>query len=152
MASETFARGDFLAKNSTPVIDSSLDLCPNNVGGHIVALPFILVIDATSAAGTKMKFAGSTNTYAIPFKGGSVVGLAASAHTAFGASRHATFTVYNGTTSTGFAVNLTGTDQVTSAAQAKDTDTFSAGAKLNVLCEHASATTYTCAAIVYIEQ
>ena len=173
-----YARGDYSGKRGTQVITDSLTftgtggvdvsnggdiksgttsmmnstgLVTENVDGMVVALPFILTIDATSATGTKMKFAGSTNTYAVPYKSGSVVGLGVSAHTAFGASRHATFTVYNGTTTTGFAANLTATDQVTKVSQNKDTDAFSAGAKLNVLCEHASMTTYTCAAVVYIE-
>lgn len=152
MATETWARSGFLAKKGTPVIDGGPDLCPNNVGGHIVALPFTLVADATSAAGTKMKYVGSTNTYACPFKPGSVIGLGISAHTALGSARHATFTVYAGATSTGFSANLTATKQTTYVAQAKDTDAFVAGKKLSVLCEYASNTTYTYTATLYIEQ
>lgn len=151
MASETFARTAFLAKRSTPVIDGNLDICSNNIGGHIVALPFTLVADATSAAGTKMKFVGSTNTYAVAFKSGSVVGIGVAAQTALGASRHATFTVYVGATSTGFAATIPASGQSSYTAQAKDTDTFAAGKKISVLCEHASNTTYTYSAIAYVE-
>lgn len=151
MATETFSRDAFFAKRGTMVVDSGPDICPNNVGGHIVALPFTLVCDATNA-GTKMKYAGSTNVYAVPFKPGSVIGIGVSANTALGASRHATFTVYAGATSTGFSATIPASGQSTYAAQAKDTDTFTVGKKLSIMAIWASNTTYTYVATVYIEQ
>jgi hypothetical protein len=147
---ETFARGDKLVDRGTPLIDASRDLCPGNVGGHIVGFPFFLVIDATSAAGTQMKYNGTTGAYAIPYKAGSVVGISACASTALG-TQACTFTVYNGTTTTGFACNLVTSGQVTSASQNKDLDTFAAGDKINVLCEHTSATTDSMSVTVFVE-
>jgi hypothetical protein len=136
-------------KGGTNVLSSS-GLITENCDGQIVALPFFLVIDATSAAGTQMKYNGTTGAYAIPYKAGSIVGLSACASTALG-TQACTFTVYNGTTTTGFACNLVTSGQVTKVAQDKDTDTFAAGAKLNVILEHTSATTDSMSATVFIE-
>lgn len=151
MATESFTRAGFFSKRGTQIIDAGPDLCPNNVGGQIVALPFTLVCDATSAAGTKMKYAGSTNVYAVAFKPGSVIGIGVGSNTALGASRHATCTVYVGATSTGFGTTLPASNQFKYAAQAKDTDAFAAGKNISVLCEYASMTTYTVVATVYVE-
>ena len=148
---ETLVRGDLLANRGVPLIDDTNDLCPGNVGGQIVPFSFKLVCDATSAAGTKMKFIGSTNVYCIPYKPGSVVGISGWAHTALGASRHATFTVYKGATATTMTGTLLASTQYITASKVKDAVTFAAGKKLSVLCEHASNTTYTMAATIFVE-
>lgn len=141
-------------KNGTTTVLNSTTLnnieLGANVDGQLVALPFAKVLDATGTV-TMMGFSASTSTYAVAPRAGSVVGLSVSAHTAHGASRHATFTVYVGTTSTGFAATIPASAQTTVVSQVKDTDAFAAGKKLNIKVAHASLTTYTYGAVLLVE-
>lgn len=151
MASETYSRGDFLVKRSTPVIDSGLDICPNNVGGHLMPIFYGNTLDATVTA-SKMERGGTTTTDFVPIKPGSIIGMAVRANTALATDMHVTFTAYNGTTSTGFSVTLNASgDQSGTTTQAKDTDTFSAGDIITVQAWSDSLTTRTFNIDLFVE-
>lgn len=156
MASETFARGDFLANRGTPLIDDTNDLCPNNVGGQIV--PFVL---SGTYAGTKsafaLKFGESTLTRAVPFKDGSVIGLAVRLSTALTASdTTSTFSVFRGATSTGVSVAIAAGARQGYTAVVKDSGAaaqFSAGNLLTVrlTCSTIASSALTAQATIYAE-
>ncbi len=153
MANEVGTRADFLAKSGTPYIDSSGDLCPGNVGGQIVAVPFVLTVTGGSTSGDGL-LAGSTVTKFCPYKSGSIVGLSLYNDTAVTLG-HVTATVFKGATTTGFATTLTtitGATTKNTASQVKDTDAFSAGDALSVHFDAAATNTAgTVLAMLFVE-
>ena len=151
MASEVFARGDFLANRGTPLIDSGNDLCPGNVGGQIVPFVFTKSV-ADTMTGTEMAAAGSTVTEVNPYKAGSIIGMSLAMKTALITDTHASFTVYNGATSTGFVITLNASaDQYGTTSQVKDTDSFSANDKLTVQIHSDTMKTSTASVILFLE-
>ncbi len=143
MASEAFVRGDVLAHRGTPLIDDALDMCPNNVGGHIVAIPFTGAITGGDT-GVNAAFAGSTVTKFIPHKTGSIIGLSIYGNAAVTLG-HVTATVYNGATAySTFTVNLTTGATFTRTdndATVKDTYAFAAGDVLGLKLDCAATNT-----------
>lgn len=150
---ETMVRGDFLVHRGVPVIDDTLDLCPGNVGGQIIAIPFTYQA-ATTISGTEMKLAGSTCTkFHVP-KAGSIVGASIYANTAI-AGGHCTFTAYIGSTASAailFNMNtVAGETRSDYVWQNKDTDVFAAGDDLVVKMTSDTLTTSTVGLTLFVE-
>jgi len=118
--------------NATGISSVSID--PATVDGVVHMYHFGgVTINATDAAVRLPPLGESVTTlrYSLP-KAGSVVHIAAFGNTACTAG-HATFTVWIGTTTTGFGATINTTaSQVATATQAKDTDTFAAGKTLGI--------------------
>lgn len=134
MASESYARGDFLANRGTPLIDSGNDLCPNNVGGHKILIPFGMTSLATGLDGAVVApFGGTTDTLpeVLVDRPGSIVGIVARVNTAIATGTVDIVPSVNGTVKT-LAAALTTAVQSSVATQAKDEEAFAAGNRLGV--------------------
>lgn len=150
---ETYSNTNFLTHRGVPVIDDGPDLCPGNVGGHIVAIPFAYRVGATED-GTLMKYVGSTVTKFETPKDGSLIGASFYANTACDAG-HCTFTVHIGAVASDavlFNMNsVAGETRSGYVWQNKDVDEFTAGQEISVVMNGATLTTSTIGLTLFIE-
>jgi len=151
---ETFARGDFLSKNSTPVMDDTLDLCPGNVGGQIVPAVFGLAVTKSDTSGDcYYGDAAVSNTKFVPAKAGSIVGISVHAKTAVTLG-HVTVIAVKGSTDVATAkIDINTTDANYNGTWFnKDLYTFSANKPLGVTFDAAATnTTNAIAVTLFVE-
>jgi hypothetical protein len=157
---EAFARNAFLANRGVPLIDASNDLCPGNVGGHIVAFKFFATLSATNTGKVMsgVDVGGLTTIHVVSPKAGSIVGLALSLNTAMTASDKGAISAqaWKGTTNTGVAVALSGVMRKSSTWVNKDssgTAIFAAGQylKVKLVASSTVATALTAQATLFVE-
>lgn len=152
---ETYVKGDLLAKRGTPLIDDTNDLCPGNVGGQIIGIPFVGAVTASGTSGSLyVGDVATTVTQICMPKAGSVVGLSVQAKTAVAAG-HVTFTLVKGATDGTLSIALTTVTGSTLRKYTwvnKDLHTFAAGKNIGITFD--SATTNTAnkfAAVLWAE-
>lgn len=151
---ESFQRGDFLTRRGVSVIDDALDLCPGNVGGHIVPIYFTINTCGDNAA-VEMLFSGATITEFVAPKDGSIVGMSYRLASACQAG-WATFTAYIGATASEVIILENRTEHdwrwSTYVWGGKDVDSFDAGDILRVKFDSgATWNTNTAEATLFIE-
>jgi hypothetical protein len=136
---ETLERNDFMANRGVPLIDDLNDLCPGNVGGQIVAIPFTYTNLAAGVAspGLASLFCALAGASQVPApKAGSIVGMSVMSNVDLTAGTANFIPTIAGTiiSPAGVTVALSDTVQSGTDWQNKDVtgSTFAAGALLGV--------------------
>lgn len=130
---EAFSRGDILANRGTPLIDSGGDLCPGNVGGQLIHLPFGKADLTTGLDETAVLPIGGAAALGADYpmvKAGSVIGVGFYSNAAITTGSISVYACINGTTK--LLATLNTTNQSTAVTQNKDTDTFTAKQRIGV--------------------
>jgi len=156
---ESYSRGDIIVDRGTPIVDSSRDLCPGNVGGMIVSFPFVVSVTKTDTnADAYYNDVASSITRCVTPKGGSVVGISVQGKAAV-AKGYTTFKVLKGTTditSTGLICTLNSAvaanTRTANVWVNKGLHTFSSGQPLGITVDcGASVTTNTFGVTLFVE-